>query len=158
MKPDNKTHSQGFTLIELLFVVAIIAITLAIGLPNFKSIIDNNRLTASANDMVAALQLARSESIKHIQVAGVAIPSGGGSTWKVFLGNSANVLQKYTASETVRVDVISIAPGDETPKYRSDGRLTTNTAIIFRFTTTRSTTEQRTLTISPSGRVSVTNP
>jgi type IV fimbrial biogenesis protein FimT len=160
MNTPNIPYNKGFTLIELLSVVAIMAITLAFGLPSFRATIADNRLSTSANDMVVALQLARSESIKQVIIAGVSIPSGGGSQWEVFKsisGVPANILQKYTAASGVRVDAISTGATDETPTYRSDGRLTSVTPIIFRFTLTGNTAT-RTLTIAPSGRVSVTNP
>ena len=160
MTVPKMPRSQGFTLIELLGVVAIMAITLAFGLPSFRATIADNRLSTSANDMIIALQLARSESIKQVIIAGVNIPSGGGSQWDVFKnisGVPANVLQKYTAASGVRVDAISAGVMDETPTYRSDGRLTSATEIKFHFTLTHSTAS-RILTIQPSGRVSVCNP
>jgi len=56
---------KGFTLTELLMVLIIISVTLAIGLPNFQSLIISSRLTSSANAMVSALQLARFEALKQ---------------------------------------------------------------------------------------------
>ncbi len=56
---------KGFTLIELMITVAIMSIMLTVGLPSFQSIIASSRLTSSANAMVSALQLARSEALKQ---------------------------------------------------------------------------------------------
>lgn len=55
----------GFTLIDLLVVVAIIGIVLGIGLPSFNSILTSSRLTTYSNEMVRALNLARSEAAKQ---------------------------------------------------------------------------------------------
>ncbi len=55
----------GFTLIELMVTVAIAAILLGVAIPNFVSIINSNRLTADANELLTALNLARSEAIKR---------------------------------------------------------------------------------------------
>lgn len=55
----------GFTLIELLVTVAIAAIVLAIAVPNFITFVQNTRLTSQANDLVTALNYARSEAIKR---------------------------------------------------------------------------------------------
>ena len=166
MNANTIRHSrQGFTLIELLVVVAIIAITLGIGLPSFQSMIASNRLTASANDMVVALQIARSESIKKVKFAGVSIHTDDTGTasatptnkWIAFLDSSTSsipvgtgpVIQSYAAAKGV-----TVAATGNTPEYRPDGRLTAAAAITITFTTSGST-EQRVLTIQRSGQVSV---
>lgn len=60
-------YSSGFTLIELMVTVSIAAILLGVAIPNFTSIIASNRLTTSANELVTALNLARSEAVKRGQ-------------------------------------------------------------------------------------------
>lgn len=62
MKP---TAQFGFTLIELVITVSIAAIVLAAAIPSFREIIQNNRITAQANELVTAFNLARSEAIKR---------------------------------------------------------------------------------------------
>jgi len=57
--------TAGFTLIELLVTVAMMAIVLALGVPSFTELIKNNRLTTATNELVTALNLARSEAIKR---------------------------------------------------------------------------------------------
>ena len=56
---------RGFTLMELLIVIAIAAMILALGAPQFGEFQRNNRLTATANDLLASIQLARTEAIKR---------------------------------------------------------------------------------------------
>ncbi|QSA96724.1 GspH/FimT family pseudopilin [Methylococcus sp. EFPC2] len=56
---------SGFTLIELMVTLAVAAIILSLGVPGFQEVIRNNRLTTRANDVVTALNLARSEAIKR---------------------------------------------------------------------------------------------
>ena len=55
----------GFTLIELLVTIVVATILLAVGVPAFQSFIKNNRVTAQTNDLVSAIQLARSEALKR---------------------------------------------------------------------------------------------
>ena len=53
----------GFTLVELMITLAIAVILLTIGVPSFNTAIKNNRLTTATNDLVAVLNLARSEAV-----------------------------------------------------------------------------------------------
>lgn len=57
--------NTGFTLIELLITMVIGALLLAIGLPAMKSFIQEGRMTVVANEMVAALNAARSGAIRE---------------------------------------------------------------------------------------------
>lgn len=80
-------NNKGFTLIELLIVIAIVSMTMAIGLPSFQSIVASSRLTATANAMVSALQLARFEALKQHKAVVIAHKQGGtwGDGWDVFV-------------------------------------------------------------------------
>ena len=60
-----KSRSRGFSLTELMVVMALAAIVFAIGAPSFTQFRLNNRLTNSANDMLSATVLARTEAIKR---------------------------------------------------------------------------------------------
>jgi type IV fimbrial biogenesis protein FimT len=55
----------GFTLVELLITIVILTILLAAGVPAFQQFIKNNRVTAQTNDLISAIQLARSEALKN---------------------------------------------------------------------------------------------
>ena len=57
--------SRGFTLVELLVVLSVGAILLAIALPGYAFLINTNRLAVVTNDLVSAIQLARSEAVKR---------------------------------------------------------------------------------------------
>ena len=60
MKKEN-----GFTLIELLVTVAVVGIMLAIGVPGYKRMTDNNRQVTAINRLAGDLNLARSEAVKQ---------------------------------------------------------------------------------------------
>ncbi len=56
---------KGFTLVELMITLVIAAIVLTVGIPNFRSLIQNNRIVTQANSLVGALNLARSEAVSR---------------------------------------------------------------------------------------------
>lgn len=57
-------RDAGFTLVELMVTVVVAAILLAVGVPSFRELIQNNRLATATNEVVATLHLARSEAVK----------------------------------------------------------------------------------------------
>ena len=95
----SRTDRQcGFTLLELVVVVAVAGILLVTGVPALQDMVRNNRLVTETNDLVAHLNLARSEAIKRrtrvaicsSTAAGAAVPACDGGTdwdtgWVVFV-------------------------------------------------------------------------
>ncbi len=56
---------MGFTIIELMVAVAVLAILVSLAAPSMRATLQNNRATAQANQLVTALNLARSEAVKR---------------------------------------------------------------------------------------------
>jgi type IV fimbrial biogenesis protein FimT len=87
------TKQTGFTLIELMVTIAVLGILLSIAIPSFQNMMFSNRITAQANQVITALNYARSEAVKRAATATVCSTNGGvacaGSTnwttgWMVF--------------------------------------------------------------------------
>lgn len=77
---------SGFTLVELMVVVAVIAILAAIATPSFNSFIISSRISTQVNDIVSAVNLARSEAVKRGNGVSICQSSNGatcgaGSDW-----------------------------------------------------------------------------
>lgn len=146
-------QALGFTLIESAVVVGIIAITLSVGLPSFQTTITTNHLNASANDLVTALQMARSESIKRVRFAGVAYNDAG--NWAaVVVGTPNQVLQTYAAADDVTLTIASgtVNGGDLIVRYRPDGRISSSTPVVMELGIAGKADKQI-ITVQPSGAV-----
>jgi type IV fimbrial biogenesis protein FimT len=90
----RKKYNSGFTLPELMITIVIAGILVGIAIPSFTSTIASNRLTTYANELVTALNLARSEAVKRgVQVT---IRRKGTTSaqwesgWDLFVDNNAN--------------------------------------------------------------------
>jgi type IV fimbrial biogenesis protein FimT len=71
--------ARGFGLVELMTVVAIVAVLAAIALPSYSHVMKLNRLTTDANNMMAALNLARNEAITRGRPVSVCASTNGTS-------------------------------------------------------------------------------
>lgn len=165
---------RGFTLVELMVTVAVLAVILAIGVPSFTGIMHRNRLTASANELVAALQTAKMEAIRRnsrvvICPTANGTSCSGGSDWSrviVFAdlnGNSIvntddTLIQDVTVNNTGTGITV---PGGTTPiRYGADGRArigTATTGTISVVSSRLSTDNTRRVQLAGS-RVNVCNP
>lgn len=58
-------RSHGFTLIELMVTLSIIAIVAAVGFPQIRELMANNKFTTKSNDLLATFQFARSEALRR---------------------------------------------------------------------------------------------
>ncbi|AUN95497.1 GspH/FimT family pseudopilin [Pseudazoarcus pumilus] len=56
---------QGLTLIELVVTIAILAIVIALAAPSFAAIVRDNRIATGTNQLMGALQTARSEAVRR---------------------------------------------------------------------------------------------
>ena len=60
-------RQRGFTLAEALVTVALGALVLTLGVPSLQTLIQHNRLAATVNHFVGALQYARSAAVRRVQ-------------------------------------------------------------------------------------------
>jgi type IV fimbrial biogenesis protein FimT len=58
---------RGFTLVELMVTVAVLGILAVVAVPAMTGMINNSRLRGQAEEVAAALQLARSEAVRRNQ-------------------------------------------------------------------------------------------
>ena len=56
---------HGFTLIELMISLVVLVVLIAIGIPGMQGLINTGRLSSAANEISAAVQLARTEALRR---------------------------------------------------------------------------------------------
>lgn len=166
--------TRGFTLVELLVTVAVLGVLLAVAVPSFTDMMRNNRSLAAANELVSALNAARSEAIKRgarvslcpstngTSCSGTAWQSG----WIVFFDTAASdrttpavvgtVLNRRTAMPS---GATATATGTATVtatfiRYSGLGFAPVRTNIRVQ-TTGCTGSNARIIAVSASGRVSV---
>src|ERR1700752_4963319 len=175
-----RTHTataKGFTLLELMTAIAVMAVLLSVGVPSFIQIIRNNRITAQTNEMVAALNLARSESVKRGTPVSVCSSTDNatcagsgtwGTGWIVFTDAGAagqvnagdEVLQVWPAVQGgLQLNSVAgtapVSPVRNFVQYTSTGMPSPIGATNFSlFKSGAPANTARCISVSPAGRVS----
>lgn len=70
-------QSRAFTILELMITLAIAAVLVAIAVPNFQDSIIRARLSSQSSDLLATLQLARSDAVMRNEAVTVCVSSNG---------------------------------------------------------------------------------
>jgi type IV fimbrial biogenesis protein FimT len=95
--PYPHSSERGFTLVELMVTLAIAAILMTMAVPSFSTMTKNSRLTTQTNQLVTALNLARSEAITRrttINVVATDASSASnewGEGWNVVVNGGATL-------------------------------------------------------------------
>jgi type IV fimbrial biogenesis protein FimT len=133
---------SGFTLLELMTTLAIVAILVALAAPSYRDFTSNNQVTAVNNDLIAALNLARSEATRRgtpvticasRDAAACADATAWGQGWIVFENTGAagviespdKVVQKWSEA----AGNIQLTTTSDYVQYQPTGTVTAAAAI-----------------------------
>jgi len=120
---------RGVTLLELMIALLIASVMLTIGIPSFRAVIDNQRLTVATNEMVMSLNLAKSEAIKRVAYVTICKSNNGVSCTGVGAWNDGWII--FANTGVASLDFIDA--GDEViriyPKLRDSIDLTPSGTI-----------------------------
>lgn len=156
----------GFTLVESMVVVAIVAVLGAVGVPSFRDLLLNQRLATATQAFVAALNLARTESIRRSQSVQVNALEGNdwSGGWAVRAGTDASLRTLRRFEKLPQGVSVDAALGDgfaQGLRYDSHGfsRRADSSAFAAGCLTLRAETGRRaSILVSASGRAKVCNP
>lgn len=154
-------HAKGFTLTELIITILVLAVFTTLAVPSMRSFIQNNRASTQANELVTALQLARSEALKRGMPVSVCASTDGlvcGGSWSegwlVREDENDTLLQSWPA-----LGQASIANDGGLPnafQYIASGRTSLDATLTFELRLSDCTRESnRDIVLVPTGRVAV---
>ena len=164
---------RGFSLVELFVTLGVLSILTAVSIPLITSTINASRITSSANEFVAALQLARMESIRrNVRVLVCESSDGlsctGGAQWRgwvVFADRNQNGLvdvDEQINSGRVEAPLLARSSGNIGNRilFRSDGLAYLNNQLLngnmrLCMATTQPTENARDVRIAAGSRMSV---
>jgi type IV fimbrial biogenesis protein FimT len=165
---------RGFTLIELMVAIAVLAVLLGIAVPSFNDATLSSKLGSYANYMVASTNLARGEAIKRnatiticISTDGTTCATTGGweQGWIVGCQTTDNsvcdgagpnriVFHRQQAVQP-GIKIVENDPTVRALSFRPSGAGTTPATLTICRATPTVGTQQRQVTISVTGRASV---
>lgn len=165
-----RARPQGFTLLELMITLAVVAILAALATPSFTGVVNSNRLTSQANELVAGIQTARSEALRRnrritlcrsTDGATCAAAAGEWNAWLVAVPgtNPLEIIQRATLKAplelTAGVANVDFRPDGLARDAGTGGLLATTFTLCL--PTTRPAENVRQVTLAGGSRVNITS-
>lgn len=121
------TKNKGFTTVELFITLLVLSILVALAADSMKDFVANQKIRATAIEMMSGLKYAQTEAIKRNGYVRFE-PNGNG--WKVIYTDTANVdktiQEKVTEASNKTTSVVSSSPSI---KFTGDGFLSPSGAV-----------------------------
>lgn len=172
---NPRVNERGFTLIELMVTLAIAAIVITQGIPAFTNTVQNSRISTNTNDLVADINIARSEAISRNvavilcrsddpRLAGAGCDGAGAWTsgWMVFADDDGSGTFEAANDTLIRIGQPASAPvfinsnGVNSIQYNSNGMTASAADSVFAVCDTRGTDFGREIRVNTTGRPRLT--
>lgn len=185
---QTRSHQNGFTLVELMLTLAVAAILTSVAVPSYRSFTLKNRLATTTNDIVADINIARSNAVKLGQEVilcnstdSTSIPPSCASAsknwttgWIMFVNidktsnnkvynNGTDRLLRVNSGGNSDVTIKTNTEGNGYISYASDGSISAHTVTSPATTLvvvcdSRGASEGKQIKINPTGRPRLMSP
>jgi type IV fimbrial biogenesis protein FimT len=125
----RRAAQSGVSLIELMIAVAVVGITLALGLPSYGTWLQNVQIRTASESVLNGLQTARNEAIRRNSSVQLKFDSGTTAQWRVnlYTDPDGTPLRARPAEEgSPNVTVAVLPAGADTVTFSALGRIVTN--------------------------------
>jgi len=124
---------SGFTVIEMLITLSILAILLALSVPNFRNLISNSNMVSNTNAMIGAFNYARMEAIKRGSTVNVD-QIGGDWTEGIVVWANTDAINAMSSDEVLRIwsafdDASTVSSAQSTFSFNAVGGV--NSSSVF---------------------------
>lgn len=148
----------GFTLIELMVTLAVVGILAAVAAPAMLSLINGNRLTGTASELTASLQLARSEAVRRssrVTICGSSDGATCGADWSrwIVTGTEVSGAAVVVQDSAAVSDAVQVAGPAGGIVFGSSGLTNAQQQLTVCVPTDSPTENQRLVTVMISGTV-----
>lgn len=98
----------GFTLIEVMIAIAVLSLLVGMGVPTFRSWMQNSQIRTAADTLINGVQLARSEAIRRNKPVEFVLRAG--ADWSVVLVSPRTTLTERQGSAGSKNAVLEATP------------------------------------------------
>ncbi len=159
LQQGQPRSNSGFTLFELIVTIAVVAVLAAFAIPAMREFQIRTTVTATTNELIVALNMARAEAVKRGRNVSIVAESGNWNNgWSVQEADTAEILlQRAALPQNYRITAASTGGGANTTlQFNSTGALVTATGFDFnvcRPSDSPSATHSRRVIISGAGAI-----